>query len=189
MKTMMLPLIALALAGCEPLEAPTYRYGVDLEDHAFVWFDATEGVHPSAMVLQNPNNPFADGGVSNTGKWEIEEGGNHAVAFYGWATVLVGEPTGEAQYYAASHLEQLFYGDDVDGSEVFRVREQAIAAYTAVLDSFPEGVSYDASGTFAFRMAPLAYAGLQRLGGPIPDGWVQVETPDGPDVFKIGGGR
>ena len=42
-------------------------------------FTRNEGVYPSTITLQNPNNPFRE---SSTDKWLIENSGFPSAAFY-----------------------------------------------------------------------------------------------------------
>lgn len=185
MRTTMLVAAVGLLAGCTELEAPTYRVGVDLSETTWAFFDEQEGIHPSDVTLINPNNPFAEIGVSNTAKWEIESGANDSAAFYSWAMVLIREPTGEAQYYAATHLEGLLNGDEIDDGDRLELAVLAGTAYYSVLENFPGSVTYDASGSFFFPLAPLAYDGFLRVAGFPPPGFMKVDGPDGEAVVAV----
>ncbi|MEZ4472835.1 MAG: hypothetical protein R3F60_19020 [bacterium] len=59
------------------------------------------------------------------------------------------------------------------------MRDLAIAAFQAVLDDFPESVTFDATGTLAFGLATPAYEGIVELGGVPQGGWTLVATADG----------
>ena len=54
-----------------------------------------------------------------------------------------------------------------------------LAGYTALLDAFPGSVSYDPSGLYSYPLAPLAWQGIQALGGTLPPGWIVVATEGG----------
>ena len=62
------------------------------------------------------------------------------------------------------------------------VRGLAIDGYQSVLDNFPDSVTYDATGTIAYPLAPSAYAGIEALGGTVEGGWVRIPQDDGSTV-------
>ncbi|MFO0746580.1 MAG: hypothetical protein U1F43_13050 [Myxococcota bacterium] len=171
--------LALALGASACLDAPEYYYGENLTDVRFVIWTLDTGVHPSRAVLDDPSNPFRDHPPSADMKWQILSYGGDAAAFYAWATLLAIAPTGELQYYTAVTLERIARNGEVTAVEVPYVRQLALDAYASVLDNFPESVTYDATGTIAYRVAPLAYDAILALGGTPPPGWVRVATPDG----------
>ncbi len=173
-----LPLLAAAaLTGCS-LPAPRYAYGVALGEVELQLIDPNEGVHPSEAVLIDPNNPFAEDGVSDETRWIIQDAGYWPASFYGWATALVARPTGENQLYTALAAQQIYERRAADTALLYPIREIAISGYQAVLDHFPDDVTYDATGTIAYPVAPTAFAGIESLGGT-PEGWVKVEGEDG----------
>ncbi len=169
-------LTGLYLTGCAP-EPATYVYGVDLADVSFDLYDTDMGVYPSTSVLDDPSNVFAEG-VSTEMKWEILDAGYWPATFYAWATVLTGEPIGEAQFYTASAAAQIYERRECDPQHLYYVRQIAIDGYQTVLDEFPDSATYDATGTIAYPLAPLAYAGIEALGGT-PEGWTLVTGDDG----------
>ena len=170
-------LALLGLPACD-LEPPSYAYGMALQDVEFDLYAEDMGVYPSQTVLQDPNNPFAQSGVSTDGKWEILEAGFWPATFYAWATWLTQEPVGEAQFYAALSAQQIYERRDCEPRELYYVREIAVAGYQQVLDEFTDSVTYDASGTIAYPLAPIAYVNMEALGA-VPQGWVLVEGEDG----------
>lgn len=165
----------LALAGCA--EAPTYQYGVPLQDVEYRVFTLDTGVHPDESIRVDPNNPFTAGLTGDT-KWDIESSGFHEAAYYAWATMLVNEPTGEHQYYTALNLQRIYERQLAEPEDVYYARDIAIRGYQVILDEFPDSVTFDASGRVSFWLAPLAYDAIVGLGGT-PEGWTEVATEDG----------
>ncbi len=155
-------LTALLLTGCitEPGE---YRYGDDLRELSFVPHGPDVGVYPDESVMADPNNPFS-GGIGEQTKWDVYESGP-VHGFYGMATALVQIPTGEHQYYAASSAQAVYEQELAAPEDLWLARDIAVNGYRAVLDHFLDDVTYDASGTYYWSVAPLAYQGLQDLGG------------------------
>ena len=131
------------------------------------------------VSLHQQFDAFAVSRVGQEGKWEVYDHGAWPASFYAWATELTAEPTGENQYYTAVCLHRIYDLERAEDSDLFFVRLMAIAAYQAVLDHFPDSVSYDASGSWSFPLAPLAYEGIVALGGTPEGGWIVVQTPDG----------
>lgn len=170
-------LVSLGTPGC--LDAPDYVYGEDLLDTRLVLYRLDMGVYPSTSVLDDPNNPFRYSGVGSEMKWTLLNYANDAAGFYAWATLLATQPNGEHQYYTALKLQKIHDNDEVTAVEKPFVRDMALAGYQAVLDHFPESVSFDPTGQYGFRLAPLAYAGILELGGAPPPGWVVVATEGG----------
>jgi len=162
--------------GC--LDAPENYYGIDLVNLKFELESTEMGIHPSRAVMDAINNPFRDADPGET-KWDLEAYGGSAAAFYGWATRLVNEPIGENQYYAAVALRRIYENREVASAVLPYVRDMAIAAYEAVLTWFPSSISFDPSGQFSYRLAPLAYYGIIDLGAIPPPGWVEIATADG----------
>jgi hypothetical protein len=173
----------LTLLACA-LPAPEWQTGDDLSALSVDLVYADEGVHPATTVLDSPHNPF-DARVLAV-KWEILAT-DCAQGFYAFATALAVQPTGEHQLYTAQCMADLVNGarltpeDDALGWHI------AIDGYQAVLDHFSDDLTYDATGTYAWPVAPLAYEGILDLGGE-PLGWVAVEGEDGEmHLVKEGG--
>ena len=169
--------VALGVVACE-LPAPQYRYGVALGDVRLQLIDENEGVYPNTSVLLDPNNPFAADGVDDPTRWIIQDAGFWPASFYSWATALAERPSGENQLYTALAAQQLYERRAADNGLLFPIRAIALSGFQAVLDQFPDDVTYDATGTIAYPVAPTAYAGIEALGGT-PVGWVLVEGDDG----------
>jgi hypothetical protein len=159
-------------------QAATWNVGQDLSDLAVVLSGADEGVHPSTSVLDSPYNPF-DARVLSA-KWDILAS-DCAAGFYAFATALAVEPTGEHQYYAASCMQTLVQSARLRAEDDYLGWRIAVDGYQAVLDHFPDSVTYDATGTYAWPLVPLAYDGIVSLGAT-PEGWVEVVTEDGGTV-------
>lgn len=166
--------LALILMGCA--EPGVFRRGVNLNALEFEVQDLTFGVHPSQVALVHPDNPFVDASVEM--KWEVESTMGPIPRAYIWATMLAREPIGENQFYAANALGDIYRLGLTDDSDLIYVREMAIAGFQQVLDSFPDSLTYDASGRIGYPVPPLAYDGILALGGT-PVGWVAVATEDG----------
>lgn len=163
-------LLAFSLTGCA-LPAPTYEYGVPLDELEMNLYSLDMGIYPDLSVLDDPNNPFAEAGVYGDLKWELFDGAGFVAAFYSWATVLANEPTGEAQFYTALCLAEIWDDDLVPTEHLFYVHDMAIRAHQSVLDNFPDSVTYDTTGTIAYPLAPQSYQAIIDLGG------VPVEAP------------
>ncbi len=168
---------AIVAMACR-LPAPQYDYGIALNEVELALIDELEGVHPNRSVLVNPNNPFAEEGITEEARWIIQDAGYWPASFYGWGTALANQPTGENQLYTAQAAQQIYERRAADTALLYFVRNIAIAGYQAVLDHFPDDVTYDATGTIAYPVAPTAYAAIESLGAT-PIGWVMVEGEDG----------
>jgi hypothetical protein len=88
-------------------------------------------------------------------------------------------PNGEAQYYAAHDLQQIFRTGQADPADLSAAQDLAIRGYQAVLDAFPTSLTYDATGTISFDLATLAFQGIVGLGGTVKGGWVLLKAEDG----------
>jgi hypothetical protein len=176
----------LALTGCAEIEPAEYDYGLDLDNLTYNLFTLSTGVYPSADVLDDPNNPFTRG-VGRQTKWDIQSADLPIASYYAWATWLTGEPTGEAQFYTALNLHAIYDRRLADPDDLYYVRLIALDAYQTVLDEFPDAVTYDATGTIAYDLAPSAYAGIQALGGVVEGDWVLITNADGSTVLIQGG--
>ena len=177
----------LLLTACDP--APlSYDYGHDLKELSFNLYSDSVGVYPSTDVLDDPNNPFALDGLAGEVRWDLLSADHSVAAYYAWATWLTQQPTGEAQYYTAFNLHQVYARGLASSEDLYFVRVLAIAGYSAQLEHFPDAVSYDVTGTFSFPLSPLSYAAIELLGGDPPPGWASVTDADGNTVvFQTGG--
>ena len=166
--------------GC--VESGEYVYGDRFDSVELNLSDTTLGVHPSTVVLTDPNNPFraARSGVET--KWDIESAREPIAAFYSWATWLATEPTGEHQYYAALNLRSIYQRELVAEGDLGTVREMAIEAFRSVLEHFPDAVTYDITGTVAYPIAIDAYRAMIELGGD-PGDWRIVLDAAGEEVL------
>jgi hypothetical protein len=175
MKTtiLLLPL----LAGC--IEEPAqYLYGQDLDDLEFELWTRSVGVYPDTSILEDPNNPFTANTYGDL-RWDLTADSAWVPAFYAWGTFLAFQPSGEAQFYTASALGQIYVRRLAQAEDLYFVRELAIAGHQAVLDEFPDSVTYDATGTIPYRLAPLSYQAILDLGGEPEGDWILVPTEDG----------
>lgn len=156
----------LLLLACDH-EPATWYYGEDLRDLAIVPTDWDEGVYPSPAVLANPNNPFAEG-IDAQLKWEVLAT-DCVPGFYAFATALAYAPTGEHQFYTAQCLHTVYDGARIAPEDTYWAWSAAVRGYQVVLDEFPDAVTYDATGTIAYELYPLAWAGIEALGAT-PEG-------------------
>ena len=168
--------LLLLMAGCLP--AAEYSYGVPMYEVEFELYSTDMGVYPDQSILVAPANPFAKSGVGQETKWDLLEDGP-IVGFWAFGTALVAIPTGEHQYYTASQLHAIYDDELAEPDDLVYVRDMAIRGYQAVLDYFPESVTYDATGRYSFPLAPQAIQGIEALGGTVEGGWELVETEDG----------
>ena len=178
LSTCLLLYLALGLlGGCVAPDAPEYVFGDNLEAVEFSVYTTDLGIHPDQSVIEDPNNPFSTQFLGEL-KWDIHGSAGNVPAFYGWATMLVFEPTGENQFYAATRLRDIYYSGEHPTGYGLVVRDMAIRAFQSVLDNFPGSVTFDATGTIPFRLAPEAYAGIVDLGGTVQGNWVVVTIDD-----------
>lgn len=176
-------LFCLMIVGVGCVEAPPYYYAERVVGQTFVPVAETVGIHPNDTVLGDDANPFARSTPGIETRWEIESSGDAVLAFYSWATLLVREPTGEHQFYAALNLQRIYQAGRAADQDLAAVRALAIAAFTSVLENFPDSVTYDTTGTIAFNLATPAYQGIVDLGG-VPRGWTLVTTENGVVAVK-----
>ena len=162
-------------ASCVVGDAPTYVVGHDLGTLTFNLHTANMGVHPDTSVLDDPNNPFADSAIGSQTRWQVAGEAGPIAAFYMWATLLVREQHGEAQYFAAAALDDIYSYDLATDEVLPYVRLMDIAGYQSLLDHFPDAVSYNADGVSNYPLAPLAYDGIVGLGGTVQGNWIVVE--------------
>jgi len=180
-----LGLVVLAVA-CGDTEE--YRFGFNTTGIQFELFNETEGIHPSEVTLDNPRNPFREFDIGEDTRFDILDDGGNAGAFYAWATVLAGQPTGENQYYTATKLRDIFLANEVAQEDRQIVVQMAIEGFQRVLDCFPDSVFFDVTGTFPRRLAPLAYFEILNLGGAPQGDWIVVEDSNGnPTVVRSTG--
>jgi hypothetical protein len=170
----------LALVGCT--KTPAYLYGRDFSNLTFHAHTPNEGVYPDRTILDDPSNPFASDPPTDDGKWVLEASAGPVAAFYSWATLDADNPNGEAQFYAAHDLQQIFRTGQASADDLPVAQDLAIRGYQAVLDNFPTSVTYDATGKIAFSLATMAYQGIVGLGGTVQGGWVLIKTEDGGDL-------
>ena len=103
--------LVLAAAACG--DDGQYEFGFNTTGIEFELFDPTEGIHPSKVTLNNPNNPFRLYGVSDETRFAILGDGGNAGAFYAWATLLTEIPIGENQFFTAVSLRNLYLSNEV----------------------------------------------------------------------------
>lgn len=177
---------ALAVSACG--DSREAVFGENITGITFEFYNETEGIHPSSAVLNNPRNPFRDYPISDEMKFDILANGGNAGAFYAWATLLARQPTGEHQHFAAIKLRDIYNAREVEGGDRERVRQMAIAGFQAVLDFFPESVTFDVTGTQRFRLATPALLGILDLNGDVEGDWVLIEDANGEPVAIKGAG-
>jgi hypothetical protein len=175
-KCLPLVLVVLAVACGDTQE---YRFGFNTTGIQFELFSETEGIHPSEVTLDNPRNPFREFVIGEDTKFDILDDGGNAAAFYAWATVLTGQPTGENQFYTATKLRDIVQANEVAQEDRETVRQMAIEGFQRVLDCFPNSVFFDVTGTFSRRLAPLAYVEILELGGAPQGDWILVQDSNG----------
>jgi len=180
MRTSLFAVAALALIGCT--KTPAYLYGRDFTNLTFHAYSANVGVFPDRSILADPNNPFATDPPTDDGKWVLEADAGPVAAFYSWATINAGNPYGEAQFYTAHDLQQIFRTGQASAADLPVAQDLAIRGYQAVLDYFPTSVTYDATGKIAFSLATMAYQGIVGLGGTVQGGWKLIKAEDGSDL-------
>lgn len=176
----------LVLTACD-VPPPTYVYGVLLPETEFSLYSRDMGVYPDRSVLRDPNNPFR-WGMDEEMKWTILDSGEPVAAFYAWATQLARIPIGENQYFAANQAQAIYELGLSDPGDAVFVRDIAIRGYQTVLDEFPDSVIYDATGRDAYPLAPLAYDGIESLGGTVQGGWSRIALEDGTVIVVQTGG-
>lgn len=169
--------LILLLAGCIE-QPPDYVYGQDLDDLELVLWTRSVGVYPDTSILDDPNNPFVYG-MDGEVKWDLLADGAMIPSFYAWGTSLAYIPTGENQFYTALSLAEIYIHQEAAEEDLYFVWALAIDGFQAVLDHFPDSVTYDATGTIATPLAPWAYDAIVALGGTPEGSWVVVPNEDG----------
>ncbi|MEL7367446.1 MAG: hypothetical protein AAFN74_00940 [Myxococcota bacterium] len=171
-------LLVMTSAACE-IDPAEFRFGEQLSDIEFNLFSEDMGVHPNTDVLGDPNNPFVDAIISIDTKFQLLSEAGRPAAFYAWATLLATQPNGENQFYTAQLLETIYDAQLVPEEQLPIVRDMAIRGYQAVLDFFPNDLTFDPTGTVGFRLVTPSFFAIGRLGG-MPEGdWIVVSTDDG----------
>lgn len=170
-------LLVVGALGCE--KPSEYQYGFNVTGELFTLYNENVGIHPNLDIMLDPNNPFAEYGVSNETKWDILADGGNVATFYAWGTLLTYEATGENQFYVGTALQGIYEIGEVRERDLPVVREMAIRAYQNVLDYFPESVTFDESGERPSRLATFAFNRIIDMGGRVEGDWVLVETPSG----------
>ncbi|AKJ01106.1 putative lipoprotein [Archangium gephyra] len=170
---------AVGISGC--YEPASFVYGESLEGLTLQLYSPNVGIYPDNSVLEDPNNPFAQTTPGVETKWKIQSSGAHVAAFYSWATLLAREPGGEAQFYVGNTLLAIYQNGEASQEELPLVKAQAIRAYQSVLDNFPDAVTYDATGKFAYDLVTPAYKGITEMGGTVQGGWTLVKLTNGQD--------
>lgn len=165
-----------------------FLFGENISGLQFEFYRDDEGIYPSTSVLDNPRNPFRENPPSDDTKFDILGNGGNAGAFYAWATLLAIQPNGENQYYAATKLRDIYDAREVDGPDLEKVRQMAIAGFQVVLDEFPDAVTFDVTATQAFRLATPSLMGILDLNGDVQGDWVLVVGADGELVAVKGAG-
>ena len=145
----------------------TWSYGEDLTQLSIVPIAWNEGVYPDTSVLDDPANPFADG-IDAEMKWEILST-DCVPGFYAFATALAYQPTGEHQFYTAQCLQTVYDGARLAPEDTYWGWSAAVRGYQVVLDEFRDDVTYDATGTIAYPLAPLAWQAILAMGAT-PEG-------------------
>jgi hypothetical protein len=171
-------LFVLALAGCAADGAP---WSGEALPATLTMYSPMEGVHPDRSVLDDPGNPFVDGHLGDQTVWQLQSNGGAVASFYAWATNNARGATGERQYYAALNLKTIYESMLAEEGELPAIREAAIGGFQAVLDYFPDAVTYDISGTIAYELVTPSVSAILDLGGTVDD-WILVMTPDGRTV-------
>lgn len=176
-RTLLLAGVVLTATSCE-IDPPEFRDGVQLSTIQFELISSNVGVHPFDDVLADPNNPFVKAGVGSETKFFILQSSSTPAAFYAWATLLAVQPNGEHQFYTAQLMEAL--AATREGEERYQLEQLAIRGYQAVLDYFPNDVSFTDETLLAkFRVATPSYFGILRLGGQVQGDWVVVADANG----------
>lgn len=180
--------LCLAATGCP--EKAVFVQGQDLSQLMLHPTSETEGIFPDVSVLDDPNNPFRTvayrsiDAVNNKSalQWQLNASAAHAARFYIWATILAQRAPngdGEAQYYAAAGLADVYYFAKARPEDLPRIRSMAIAGYTQVLTQFEGAVTYDASGTIGYELMTPALQAILDLDGTPPPGWILIKDSSG----------
>lgn len=158
-------MLALLLACQNP--PATWYYGEDLGEVSIVPIAWDEGVYPDTSILEDPANPFAEG-IDDAAKWDVLAL-DCVPGFYAFGTALAWQPTGEHQYYTSVCLKTVYEGARLAPEDTYWAWSAAIRGFQVVLDEFPDDVTYDATGTVAWPLAPLAWDAIVAMGGT-PEG-------------------
>ena len=142
-------LVANLLMGCEAPQ-PYYYRGMNLLDVEFVFADVEHGTYPNTGILNHPTNPIDQ--ALFDGKWDVEAFGYAPASYYVWATQLAVEATGDNQFYTAQALTSIYMLEMMDEYERYHVWQMAVNAHNALLEHFPDAVSYLADGETYFPL-------------------------------------
>ncbi|MEO1171770.1 MAG: hypothetical protein AAFX94_06920 [Myxococcota bacterium] len=181
MRYLSLALLLGAGCGVEPGEP---RFPIDLLELRYEFFRADAGVSPSQSISRDPNNIFVEFPIGTGDEaFDIAAVGSNTAAYYAWGTLLAeggNVDPGVAQYFTAVALQEIFSNDEfVDGTNPDDVRQQAIAAYQALLDNYPGTVlDIDGSGSVFIRLATPSYLGIEALGGNVLGNWELITVTD-----------
>ena len=146
--------IVLTLISCTNV-TPVYDKGnkeaIPLpQDTDLKLISSNTGIYPDTSILKDANNPFILANVSEATKWTVDLNVSSVKSkFYLWATILARSPSGENQFYVATHLKSLHSSSN---DEI--IRDQALAAYRSVLDNFFDSITYN---TFGFKASLNVY--------------------------------
>ena len=176
----MIIIVSSVLNGC--VEAPPYYYAEVIKGKEFIPFHDQVGIYPNISVINDPNNPFRGHSIGSETRWMIESDGDPVAGFYSWATLLASIPTGEHQFYTALNLKSIYQQEQTQEMYLDQVRLLAIQGFQAVLDYFPNAVTYDQTGKIPYGLATLAYQNIIDLDGVPQGGWTLVATPEGNQV-------
>ena len=177
LRHLVLVLVGLGLGGCADDGDPWS--GENLAGMTLSLHSKDVGVYPDQSVLSDPGNPFAGGAIGEQTIWQIQSSGGNVAAFYAWATALARGASGERQYYAALDLKAIYQMNQAVAEDMPQVRDNAIRGFQAVLDHFPDAVTYDATGTIAWDLATPSVLAILEMGGKVEGGWVIVQTENG----------
>ncbi|MEO0600995.1 MAG: hypothetical protein AAF211_06140 [Myxococcota bacterium] len=177
----MIAVAAPLLVACEgPTGDPEFEVGMILADLELSLVSDTVGVHPDRSIVFDENNPFRSGITVETKFAMLDDDGPGPIAgFYAFGTALIGEPTGENQFFTADQLRLIHERQLADPNDLALVRKLALAGYQQVLDEFTGAVTFDITGRVQFDLMPQAIQGILDLGGVPESGWRLGVGPDG----------
>ena len=176
MRTTLLAVAALALVGCT--KTPAYLYGRDFTSLVFhAVLRRTSGIHPDRSVLDDPNNPFATDPPTDDGKWVLEANAGPVAAFYSWATINANNPYGEAQFYAAHDLQQIFRTGQASAERSAGGAGAGDPRLSGGARLFPdERHLRSRPGKIAFQPGDDGLQGIVGLGGTVQGGWKLIKA-------------
>jgi hypothetical protein len=169
----------LLAAACAAPEPAQFFYGVDLDELELNVRSPNMGIHPNTSVLDDPNNPFVQYPTTEELRWEITNHPNPVAGFYVWATYLALIPIGENQYYVGEALQGIVRQGRAQPDELPFLDDLTTRAFTAVLEHFPDAVTFDATGEVATPLSTWACLALEARGDPLPPGWALLQDAEG----------